>query len=327
MTARSSQGAPPADPEAQSEQVRVQCFGDRLASLVADRGSQVVLGLDPDPARLWPRAIELAGGAGDPPAVRAARAVATHCKLAIEAAGEHCVAIKPQVACFERLGAPGWAALAEVAAVARDQGLLVIADGKRGDIDVTAAAYAQAYFGRMQTPFGEVTSLGADALTVNPLLGSDSLAPFVSAAREVGGGLFVLVRTSNPGAADVQELSLAEGGSVTERLARLVAALGAPSVGDSGIADIGAVVGATAPERLEPLRELMPHAPFLLPGVGAQGGRVEDLAAAFVPGRAGGLISASRGIVAAHERIGGDPEQAAGREAARLQDLAWSLAG
>ncbi len=306
-----------------------ETFGDRLASQVAGRASQLVLGLDPDPARLWPRAIELAGGAGDPPAPPAARAslaVAIHCTLAIEAVAEHCVAVKLQVGCFERLGAPGWAALSEVVARAREHGLLVIADAKRGDIDVSAAAYAQAFFGETPTPFGAVAGLGADALTVNPLLGADSLLPFVKSAREHHAGLFVLVRTSNPGAADVQELVLAEGGSVSERIAALVSQLGAPSVGASGLADVGAVVGATAPERLEQLRAQMPAAVFLLPGVGAQGGRVEDLAAAFAPGPAGGLVTASRGIVRAHESDGGDPAGAARAEAQRLRELAWGLA-
>jgi len=235
------------------------------------------------------------------------------------------VAVKLQVACFERLGAPGWAALREVATRARERGLLVIADAKRGDIDVTAAAYAQAFLGETPTPYGPVPGLGADALTVNPLLGVDSLAPLVVAARERGSGLFVLVRTSNPGAADVQELALADGDSVSGRLAAIVAELGAPAVGPAGLSDIGAVVGATAPDRLETMRAAMPHAVFLLPGVGAQGGAVEDLAPAFAPGPAGGLISASRGIVGAHRKTGGDPAEAARREAARLRELAWNL--
>jgi orotidine-5'-phosphate decarboxylase len=319
-------------------------FGDRLAERVLTRRSQLVLGLDPDPARLWPRAVGAAGGAETgvaPPAAqstiaagsaaatiaaRAARAVSAHCALAIEAAGGHCVAVKLQVACFERLGAPGWSALGEVAQCARDHGLLVIADAKRGDIDVTAAAYGQAFLGETPTVFGPVAGLGADALTANPLLGLDSLRPLAGAARERGAGLFVLVRTSNPGAGDVQELALRDGGSVSERLASIVAELGEAGRGSAGIADIGAVVGATAPQRLESLRKIMPHAAFLLPGIGAQGGRVEDLAAAFSPGPAGGLISASRGIIDAHERIGGDPADAARREAARLRELAWALA-
>jgi orotidine-5'-phosphate decarboxylase len=301
-------------------------FGDLLASRVAERASQIVLGLDPDPARLWPRAVELADRTSDPPAARAAFAVAAHCALAIEAVAEQCVAVKPQVACFERLGAPGWAALADVIQRAHEAGLIVLADGKRGDIDVSAAAYAQAFLGDTPTHFGAVPGLGADAITVNPLLGADSLAPFVAAARTAGAGLFVLVRTSNPGAADVQDRELAGGaGTVSDRLAALVAELGADGVGRSGLSDVGAVVGATVPGRLEALRELMPAAPFLLPGVGAQGGRVQELAPAFAPGRAGGLVSASRGIVRAHEQAGGDPASAARGEAARLRELAWNL--
>lgn len=307
-------------------------FADRLASQVKARESQLVLGLDPDPSRLWPRAIELAGGAGStpaPPAERAARCVAAHCALVIEAVGEQCAAVKLQVACFERLGAPGWAALRDAVTRAREAGLLVIADAKRGDIDISAAAYAQAFFGETPTPFGPVAGLGVDALTVNPLLGGDSLAPFVTAARERQAGLFVLVRTSNPGAADLQDRALAggDGETLSDAIARLVDRAGAAGVGRSGLADVGAVVGATVPARLERLRELMPHAVFLLPGVGAQGGRVQDLAAAFASGPAGGLAAASRGIVAAYERDGDDPARAAAAEAARLREIAWTLGG
>jgi orotidine-5'-phosphate decarboxylase len=168
--------------------------------------------------------------------------------------------------------------------------------------------------------------LGADALTVNPFLGADSLRPFVAAARNTGAGLFVLTRTSNPGAADLQEVRTHDGGSVSSHVAALVADLGAPGVGAAGLSDVGAVVGATAPDVLGELRVAMPHAVFLLPGVGAQGGRVEDLAPAFVPGPAGGLISASRSIVDAYAKEGGDAPDAARREAARLRELAWNVA-
>jgi orotidine-5'-phosphate decarboxylase len=236
------------------------------------------------------------------------------------------VAVKLQVACFERLGPPGWAVLREVVESARAAGLLVIADAKRGDIGVTAAAYAQAFFAETATPFGTVPGLGVDALTVNPLLGVDSLEPFVEAARPRGAGLFVLVRTSNPGAGDIQELTLASGAPVSDAVAGIVAQLGEPGVGAAGLSDIGAVVGATAPGRLEALRARMPRTPFLLPGVGAQGARVEDLAPAFAPGPAGGLIAASRGIVNAYEQTGGEPAAAARDEAARLREVAWSLA-
>lgn len=283
-----------------------------------------MLGLDPDPSALWPCA-DGSSRSDASPARAAAAAVLTHCRALIDAVAPACVAIKPQLACFERLGAPGREALQTVVSHAHDQELLVIADGKRGDIDVTGRAYAEALFGGLSTPFGLIPGLGADAATVNPLMGADTLEPFVSGARAVGAGVFVLVRTSNPGAADVEELQLAGGGSVWERLAGLVQQLGGPSVGGSGLSDVGAVVGATAPGRLERARELMPHAVFLLPGVGAQGGRVEDLRAAFAPGRAWGLVTASRSIAGAHLASGGDPAGAALTEAERLRATAWEL--
>jgi len=297
-------------------------FGERLTALVAARESQIVLGLDPDPARLWPEALERAPADGTP-ARRAAAAVREHCAALIDAAGPACVAVKPQLACFERLGAEGWAALEATVAHASEAGLLVIADAKRGDIDVSAAAYAQALVGATPTPFGEAPGLGADAFTANPLLGVDALTPLAEGARAADAGIFVLVRTSNRGAADVEDLELATGGTVWERLARIVAQLAGP--GD-GLSEIGAVVGATEPAHLARARELMPRAPFLLPGIGAQGGRVEDLAPAFAAGRAGGLVSASRSIARAHESGGaGRPREAARAEAERLRGVAWSL--
>lgn len=305
----------------------MESFGDRLAELVTRRESQLVLGLDPDPALLWPRALERAGGADDasaPPAVRAALAVTAHCAAVIDAVAEQCVAVKPQVACFERLGAPGWEALARVVQYAREAGLLVIADAKRGDIDISARAYAQAFLGQTPSPFGPIPGLGADAMTVSPWLGSDALAPFTEIARERGAGVFLLVRNSNPGAVELQDREL-DDGSVSDAVARMAAAAGADAVGASGLADVGAVVGATAPEQLGRLRELMPHAVFLLPGVGAQGGRIEDLAAVFTQGVASGLIAVSRGIVQAHRLDGGDPADAARRAAARLREQAWRL--
>ena len=275
-------------------------FGERLERAVEERQSQVVLGLDPDPERLWPGADDVLG----------------HCRAVIDAAGPACVAVKPQLACFERLGPEAWSVLHGVADHTRARGLLVLLDGKRGDVPVTARAYAQALVG----------SLRSDAFTVNPLLGRDALAPLVDAARGAGAAPFVLVRTSNPGAADLMDLELAGGERLWERLARLVADLGAPGQARSGLADVGAVTGATAPEHLARMRELMPHTPFLLPGVGAQGGDVRSLGPAFAPGRAGGLVTASRSIANAHEEHGGSPAQAARREAERLRELAWALA-
>jgi orotidine-5'-phosphate decarboxylase len=295
-------------------------FAGRLAAAVARRESQLVLGLDPDPAALWPQAHAAAEGSGEP-AARAGRAVLEHCRLLIDAAGGACVAVKPQLACFERLGAPGWEALAGAIAHAHAAGLLVIADGKRGDVPVTAAAYAQALAGTTPTLAGIVAGLGADAFTANPLLGRDALEPLLA----TGAGVFVLVRTSNPGAADLQDCRLAGGERLWERIARLVDELGVVDAG-CGLSDVGAVVGATAPEHLARARELMPHAIFLLPGVGAQGGSVEDLAPAFAPGAAAALVTASRSIARAFESDGADPQRAAAAEAQRLREAAWALA-
>jgi orotidine-5'-phosphate decarboxylase len=303
---------------------------DRLAAVVAERESQIVLGLDPDPLKLWPEAQDAAAGAlGAAPAARAAAGVLAHCCAVIDAVGDAVVAVKPQVACFERLGAPGWTALAATITHARAAGLFVLADGKRGDIDVTATGYAQGFLGA--TPGSDdtaISGLGADALTVVPYMGLDTLRSFATVGRAHEAGLFVLVRTSNPGAADLEDEPLVRGGTVWERVAELVAELGAEHRAPlSGLSDIGAVLGATRPEHLARARELLPHAIFLLPGVGAQGGRVEDLAPAFAPGRAAGLVTASRSIVGAHEQHGdaASPADAARAEAERLRAAAWAL--
>lgn len=301
-------------------------FGDRLAHAVARRESQVLLGLDPDPARLLSvahRSAEEAGG--DTAAHHAAAAVRAHCIALIEAAAPACVGVKLQLACFERLGAPGWEALSKVGREARQAGLLVLADGKRGDVPHTAAAYAQALLGETHTPWGPVEGLGADAVTANPLLGRDSLEPLVAAARTRGKGVFVLVRTSNPGAAELQDEAPGGGPPLRERLATIVQDLGSDAVGDAGLADVGAVVAATQPGLMEDLRARMPHAVFLLPGIGAQGGRAEDAAPAFGGRRAAALVTASRSI--ADAALEGDSAAAALPVAERLRETAWAISG
>jgi orotidine-5'-phosphate decarboxylase len=291
----------------------VNPFADRLAALVEERRSQICLGLDPDPAKLSEPAPSPTGPADA--AQEAAAAVAAHCGSLIEQAGQFCVAVKPQLACFERLGAPGWQALADVCDAARDAGLLTIADGKRGDVPVTAAAYAQALVGETPTPWGAVPGLGVDAFTANPLLGVDALEPLVAAAEAAGAGVFALVRTSNPGAADVEDLPAPER-PLHERLAAIVEGLADRLAGAGGLSGMGAVVGATQPGHIARLRELMPRSIFLMPGVGAQGGRPELLGAAFSPGVASSLVAASRGIAA-------DPEPA--RAAERLRAAVWDV--
>lgn len=234
----------------------------------------------------------------------------------IEQAANACVAAKPQLACFERLGAPGWAALERTVAAARKAGLLVIADGKRGDVPVSAAAYAQALLGSTPTPWGEVGGLDADAATVNGALGADSLEPLIDSAAEHGAGLFVLVRTSNPGVADILDLDSGDA-RVHERIAELVASLGDRLRGKAGLSGLGAVVGATEPEHLGRLRTLMPDAIFLLPGVGAQGGDPADLGSAFTGDPASAIVTASRSIAGAD-----DP----GAAAESLRERVWDVA-
>lgn len=290
-------------------------FADRLAALVEERSSQICLGLDPDPAKLAGKGVEAGGSAAA--AQLAADAVAAHCRSLIERAGPACVAVKPQLATFERLGAPGWAALEAVRGAAREAGLLFLADGKRGDVPVTARAYAQALVGVTPTPWGPVTGLGADAFTANPLLGRDALEPLIAGAEEAGAGMFVLVRTSNPGAADLMDVPAPER-PLHERLATLVDELGPRLAGSGGLSGLGAVVGATEPEHLARLRELMPRTVFLLPGVGAQGGQPELLGAAFAPGPAAAIVASSRGIADA-------PDPAAA--AAALRKTVWEISG
>jgi orotidine-5'-phosphate decarboxylase len=257
------------------------------------------------------------GSASSDPARAAAEAVVEACGRLIETAGPACVAVKPQLACFERLGAPGWAALEGVVDAARAAGLLVIADGKRGDVPVSAAAYAQSLFGSTPTPWGEVPGLRADAATINPLLGADAMDPLIAAAEAAGAGVFVLVRTSNPGAGDLLDAP-APKQPLFERIATLVAGRADRLAGRDGLSGLGAVVGATEPRHLPRLRDLMPDSIFLVPGVGAQGGRVAELAAAFGPSPASAIVTASRSIAQAE-----DPARAA----QDLRQQLWELSG
>jgi orotidine-5'-phosphate decarboxylase len=261
-------------------------FADRLAAAVDDKGAPLCVGIDPDP-------ILMPAGVG----------VAEFCRGIVDAVVGVAVAVKPQAAFFEAQGAAGWAALVDVCEYARGAGLLVIADAKRGDVPSTARAYAAAF-----API-------ADAVTVNPYMGHDSLEPFL--AHE-GLGVLAILKTSNPGSEDLQDLPLADGRPFWQHVASLIDRWGDDYVGASGLSSVGAVVGATHPDVLGTVRSLLPRAVLLLPGVGAQGGRAEDLTAAFAAGPASALISASRSVIYAD---GGDGwQEAAAAEAARLAD-------
>ena len=287
-------------------------FGERLAARVAQTGSALCVGLDPRGP--FPDAVTR--GLADSRSGHA-RAVERYCQGLIEAVAPHCCAVKPQVALFELHGGYGLTALDAVCRTAHEHGLLVIADAKRGDIASTATAYAEAWIGLRP---GEDEPL-ADAVTVNAYMGPDTVDPFLEVADRHGAGLFVLARTSNPGAAELEERALADGGEVWERVAGWIDGWGAGRTGPAGVASVGAVIGATAPAVVARARELMPAAPLLLPGVGAQGGRVEDLAPAFAHSPAGGLVVAARSVIEAWRDTDGD-WMAAVAESARAHDRA-----
>lgn len=217
------------------------------------------------------------------------RAITAYFESLLDATHDLIACCKPQSAFFEALGLPGLEALAAVVAHAKDLEVPVLLDAKRGDIDSTAAAYACAYL--------TDGALGADALTINPYLGMDALEPFVTAARDNDKGVFVLLKTSNLGSADLQDVQLASGvplyqhlaGLLNERTTRL-------PVDDHGYSPLGVVVGATHAGHLAALRGVLPRSVFLVPGYGAQGGTAEDVVAAFDRDGFGAVISASRSV-------------------------------
>ncbi len=283
-------------------------FGARLDAAARARQSVLCVGLDPDlsrlPASVWHGV--RAGPAGT------ARAVERFCCGIIEAVAEHAVAVKPQLAFFEAIGPPALSALERICDAARAAGLLVVLDGKRGDIGSTSAAYARAYLSAAVEGSGP----RGDALTVNPYLGDDGLEPFVQTrqgrgARPVRARPDVERRQRGPAGARARE----SGGQLWERVAALVARLGEPDPGP--LSSIGAVVGATQGHLIARARALMPRAPFLLPGIGAQGGELAALSPAFEPGPGGGLVAASRSVLYADAGAGW--QTAAGAEAARLR--------
>jgi len=278
-------------------------FPDRLAAAVERKGASLCVGLDPMVERL---PAELRG-------VEPAEAYERFCRGIVDAVAETAVAVKLQSAFFEALGSTGVAVFERVAAHARDAGLLVVADVKRGDIPSTAEAYAAAFL----DPRGGEPPL-ADVMTVSTYMGGDSLEPFLRACREHGAGIFCLLKTSNPGSGDVQDLPLADGRPLWHHVAGLVEEWGAGLVGESGLSAVGAVVGATHSGVVETARRLLPHAVLLLLGVGAQGAQPADVAPAFAEHPAGGLVSVSRPILYAHEERGGDWRGAAAAEAARF---------
>jgi orotidine-5'-phosphate decarboxylase len=275
----------------------VSPFSQRLSDAILRTKSPLVVGLDPKLENLPPSYRSLVDGS----IWDQAQAVREFCCWIIDVVADLVPAVKPQFAFFEELGPAGTQALADVVRYAREKQLIVIGDGKRGDIGTTAAAYANAYLGA-NSPWG------MDSLTVNPYLGADTLKPFVQTARQRHAGVFVLVKTSNPGSGDFQDLRLESTGLGQTTLYQQVAAElnrlahePATATDRYNLCEIGAVVGATYPSQLVDLRQRMPKCWLLIPGFGAQGGTAQDTAGGFQANGLGAIVNSSRAIIYAFD--------------------------
>ncbi len=271
-------------------------FADALTAATKEK-SPVCVGLDPSVGKL-PDGIS-----------RDIKGVQAFCEGIIDATKEVAAAVKPQLAYFELLGWEGMKVFWEICAYAKENNLLVIADGKRNDIGSTCEAYADAYL----SPDSPV-----DALTVSPYLGSDGIQPFIDRAMQNDKGIFVLVKTSNASSGELQDLPVGDE-VVHEHMAQLVESWGMHCIGPkTHLSCVGAVVGATYPEEMTYLRTLMPHIPFLIPGYGAQGGTAADAKRGFLPDGTGAIVNSSRGIIYASKSK--DWRAAAEKAAAKMAE-------
>lgn len=300
-------------------------FMARLSEAIDRTGGPVVVGLDPQP-HLFPPDVLRFGSEGEaqlaPGVVLAGRtderaavaiAIVRFNELILDAIADIAVAVKPQLAFYERWGWPGMWAFQQTINMARQRNLLVIADGKRNDIGSTAEAYADTYLGTDGQPPGAAgggspgSQLNADALTVNAYLGSDGVAPFLATCRDRGKAIFPLVRTSNPSGAELQSLPT-ERGTVAERMADMVVSWNEGLPTCNGYGPVGAVVGATHPDEARTLRRRMPGVMLLVPGYGAQGAGAADARSAFDENGRGAIVNSARGILYAwHRRRPGEP--------------------
>jgi len=267
-------------------------FADDLIRRQRELEHPLCVGLDPHLDRI-PALFRQ--GSMEPSAPRTAVAIEAFLAAILDRLGDRVAVVKPQIAFFERLGWRGLEVLARIVERARGQGLQVLLDAKRGDIGSTAAGYAAAYLGPQAAPT-------CDAMTLNPYLGRDALAPFLATARECGRGLFVLVKTSNPGSGDFQDQRLEDGRALFEAVAEALAKDAHELRGPvTGWSSLGVVVGATYPGESERVRARLPHSLFLVPGYGAQGGDASAALKGFVRGPdgrlEGGLVNSSRGIL------------------------------
>jgi orotidine-5'-phosphate decarboxylase len=291
-----------------------RAFSDRLLDAIREKGSPICVGIDPIISSM---PSEVAANALAEPASLEASvdAVIEFSTQVLKAVAPHVPCVKFQSAYFEQFLWEGVEAYYSLVQEAHAMGLVVIGDIKRGDIGSTVSAYAAGHLGSKPINPDEITL--PDAITVNPMLGLDTLEPFINTAREYDKGLFVLVRTSNPGSAALQDVQLADGRTWSEALADQLKPLADSLTGESGYSSLGAVVGATQPQTMVSLRQRLPRSIFLLPGYGAQGATAEMTRSAFTNGQ-GAIVSASRSILYAHKepKYAGLPWQKAVEQAA-----------
>ena len=250
----------------------------------------------------------------------AAAAIVKYNKALVDALCGIVPSVKVQIAYYEMYGVPGMQAFVDTCAYAKSKGLVVIADAKRNDIGATSGAYANAFLG--ETPLGDkaLSAFPADFVTVNAYLGSDGILPFLKASEVRGGGIFALVKTSNPSGVELQDLMIGDR-HVYEVMGDLVSKWGESCIGEYGYSSVGAVVGATYPEQGAALRVRLPHTFFLVPGYGAQGATGKDLRGCFDQNGMGAVVNASRSILTAWKKQPGvDFAQAAYNEAIRMRD-------
>jgi len=289
-------------------------FADRMVEAIKKKGNPICVGLDPRldkiPEFIRKHAFEASGNQGNPLRA-AAEALLAFNKGIIDAVADIVPVVKPQVAFYEIFGAEGMRVYEETIDYAHEKGLVTIADVKRNDIGSTAEAYAEAYLGETKVEDESVRVFDADSVTVNGYLGADGVKPFIKVAANDGKGIFVLVKTSNPSSGELQDLFVydevakeKEAKPLYEIMGHYVDSWGADEIGESGYSCVGAVVGATYPAQAKKLRAIMPHAYFLVPGYGAQGGGAKDVAPCFNKDGLGAVVNSSRGIIFAYMKEG-----------------------
>ena len=276
-------------------------FADRLQQSIEKSKSRIIAGLDPK-LESFPKWVLTQAAKESTQEDSIYRAITIFYQSCLDTIGSNIASVKPNIAFFEQYGLGGIRAFITVCEMIRERQLPLVVDAKRGDIGSTAEAYSNAFLGSAAAFSKPVCLVQADALTVNPFLGFDTLEIFVKDCEKNGRGLFVLVKTSNPGSAAIQSAQSGES-SVSETIACWVAQRGAALVGSSGYSSLGAVVGATYPGEAKKLRSLMPHAFFLIPGMGAQGGSAQDAVAGCDARGGGALINLSRGLFSAFSSL------------------------